>query len=110
MFSLRCCACRVRICLRNESRLCSPASSFAPTARLAHRVAGVNLQWRTKYHMERVVSGLRSLIEGPLATGSDRAEELNGRGLEANRHGDTSAALGFFLEAHVRGLFPSPRG
>ena len=60
--------------------------------------------------MERVVSGLRSLIEGPLATGSDRAEELNGRGLEANRHGDTSAALGFFLEAHVRGLFPSPRG
>ena len=61
-------------------------------------------------HMERVVSGLRSLIEGPLATGSDRAEELNGRGLEANRHGDTSAALGFFLEAHVRGLFPSPRG
>ena len=54
-------------------------------------------------HMERVVSGLRSLIEGPLATGSDRAEELNGRGLEANRHGDTSAALGFFLQAHVRG-------
>lgn len=51
--------------------------------------------------MERVVSGLKSLIEGPLA-GSDRAEELNGRGLEANRDGDTSTALGLFLEAHVR--------
>ena len=58
--------------------------------------------------MERVVSGLRSLIDGPLATGSDRAEELNGRGLEANRHGDTSAALGFFLQAHVRGRLDEP--
>eukprot|EP00964_Phaeocystis_antarctica_P157607 scaffold127900_cov63-Phaeocystis_antarctica.AAC.2 len=57
--------------------------------------------------MERVVSGLKSLIEGPLA-GSDRAEELNGRGLEANRHGDTSAALGLFLEAHVRGGLDEP--
>jgi hypothetical protein len=67
--------------------------------------------------MERVVSGLRSLIKGPLARSDRSAEELNGRGLEANRHGDTSAALGFFLEAHVRGRLdesalskPSPRG
>ena len=66
--------------------------------------------------MERVVSGLRSLIEGPLARSDRSAEELNGRGLEANRHGDTSAALGFFLEAHVRGRLdesalskPNPR-
>ena len=50
--------------------------------------------------MQRVVAGLKSLIEGPLA-GSDRAEELNGRGLEANRHGETSAALGLLLQAHT---------
>ena len=64
-----------------------------------------------------MVSGLRSLIKGPLARSDRSAEELNGRGLEANRHGDTSAALGFFLEAHVRGRLdesalskPNPRG
>ena len=57
--------------------------------------------------MDRIVSGLKRLIDGPLA-GNDRAEELNGRGLDANRNGNTRTALGLFLEAHVHGGLNEP--